>query len=179
MPRTDRLRVLVYAAFVVGALLAAFPHPRVGRPAQARLAPLYDLTAGVQGWAMFAPNPGTTAPHLRVELHASDGTIEIYEPLVPPQWQLLRDRRWEKVSKEMVSNENYELWQPLAENLASDAEDRGMDVVDVVLVRVTNLDPGRGNDGEPTEITTPIFSLDEGILATDSQAEPAAGGFDG
>ncbi len=150
-----------------GALLTAFPQQRTSRTAQVRLAPLYDLTAGVQGWAMFAPDPGTTAPHLQAQIHLADGTIETVDTFVPARWQLLRDRRWEKTSSEMVSNGNYELWQPLAENLRDAAAARGATVVDVLLLRVTNHDGGLGVGAEPVEITTPIFSIEDGILATD------------
>ena len=175
MISADRVRAALFAAMLVGALLTAFPHKRTSRSAQVRLAPLYDLTGSVQGWAMFAPNPGTTAPHLQAQIHQADGTIETFDPFVPPHWQLLRDRRWEKTSKEMVSNKHYELWLPLAESLRDDAIADGASVVDVVLVRVTNLDPGLGVDGQPIEITTPIFSLNDGILATNPGIENDGG----
>lgn len=178
LTKADRLRALLFAAFVIGVLLTSFPQQRVSRTARVRLAPLYDLTASVQGWAMFAPNPGTTAPHLRVEIRYDDGTTETFTPLVPPRWQLLRDRRWEKVSKEMTSNDNYELWEPLARNLLAEHEARGRGVADVVLIRVTNVDPGIDSDLEPFEVATPIYSLDDGILLTVDDATTADTGLD-
>lgn len=172
--RSNRVRAALFAALATGALLSAFPQQRVGRSAQVRLAPLYDLTASVQGWAMFAPNPGTSAPHLRAELHLADGTVETFDPFVPPRWQLLRDRRWEKVSKEMVSNGNYELWLPLALALRDIAES-SQQVLDVVLIRVTNEDGGVGSDRPAVEISTPVFSLVDGILATDQDSSESEG----
>lgn len=172
--RANRIRAALFAAVVVGALLTAFPQQRLSRSAQIRLAPLYDLTASVQGWAMFAPNPGTSAPYLRAELHLADGSIENVELFVPPQWQLLRDRRWEKVSKEMVSNDNYELWLPLARQLR-DSDESNQEVIDVVLIRVTNEDGGIDSDRPAVEVATPIFSLVDGILATDPTTDETEG----
>lgn len=122
---------------------------------------------------MFAPVPTNTGPSIAAEIHFDDGRIERWEPFDAPDWQMLRDRRWEKVAKSLQGTDRHELWPLFAEALRRRWSIEGQ-VTDVVLLR-TSYEPLKANrqnaEVQLERIEQPFFSMASGILFVNGGAE--------
>lgn len=104
----------------------------VGAPANRVL----NVAASEQTWAVFAPNPRTTSLGLEAQITFADGsTARWTTPEGPAIGANLRFYRWRKWLERARADDQWPLWEPTAQWVASLYGDAPSPVVRVELIR--------------------------------------------